>query len=327
MKWPVMLAVVLDLSIRCVASFAQGPPEADSLSTARSDPHVDKLFSDGGVVRFQMIQGRLRLDAPRHRIGAETIASDHSFESIVVSAERGLPSVHYVSKRPSQTLKLDVLDAVTVRMESSLSKTEERSVLEQSPYGLVYWTIERGGMMDRYQGTTLLHVRYQNPEIFDIHYGGLIERILGGRSLASLSSKTRHWSMTHAMKGTLPHRSSIDECVAMLSAKRQATRRHAQQQLLLWGTPVIAALHESLSSDIDAEQRMRVQQTIRMLRPQVEDTPRSLAMLMVNDPTYWNLVSPQLSTMQIAAVNDHLGSVGLATLDAAQQPSARVAEQ
>jgi len=327
MKWPILLAVVLDLSIRCVASFAEGPPDADSLSTARSGPHIDKLFSDGGVVRFQIIQGRLCLDAPRHRKGAETIESDLSFESIVVTADRGLPSVHYVSKRPDQSLKLDVLDAVSVRMESTLNQTSERSILEQPPYGLIGWTIERAGLVDRYEGTTLLHVRYQNPEVFDMHFGSLIERVLGGRSLANLSSETRHWSMTHAIKGTLPHRSAIDECVAMLSSKRQSSRRNAQQQLLSWGTPIIAALHETLSSNLDAEQRLRIQQTIRMLRPQIEDTPRSLAMLMVNDRDYWKLVSPQLSTMQIVAVNDHLGSVGLSQLDASGQPSARVAER
>ena len=53
---------------------------------------------------------------------------------------------------------------------------------------------------------------------------------------------------------------------------------------------------------------------LRQLRVQVNDTPASLAMLLIIDREYWSLLAPQLTSDQLLAANDHLGRSGLKQL-------------
>ncbi|TWU42031.1 hypothetical protein [Novipirellula artificiosorum] len=327
MKWRLLLAVVLDLSILDVASFAQRPPDEERLSSLQGPPQDDKLFSEGGVVRFQLIQGRLGLDAPRHRKGAEEIRSEHHFESISVTAERGVPSLHYICKHSDQQLTLSVEHASHVRIESWRPRTAERSLIDQPEFGSIAWTIERGQIVEHYSGSTLLHVRLQNSALFDMHYGELIERVLCGSSLEEISNQAQQTVMTRLADRSVPTTLDIDQCVAELRSPSRASRMLAQQQLLSWGTPVVPVLQQLLSTDLDPEQVARIKATLRALRPLVEDTPRSLAMLLLNDQQYWTFITPRLDSEARLAANEHLSHVGLPTLERSNQPAARVAKR
>ena len=70
MRWSLLLAV-FGLSITDVASFAQRPPDDQRLALTQSSYQDAGFFASTGVVRFQLIQGRLCLDAPRHRKGSQ----------------------------------------------------------------------------------------------------------------------------------------------------------------------------------------------------------------------------------------------------------------
>ncbi|WP_144057309.1 hypothetical protein [Novipirellula maiorica] len=271
-----------------------------------------------------------------HRNGAQQRQDDEVFESITVTAQRGIPSLHYVlqqpmvrqlrsyspapqssfshsdlSESPFQHITLSVDDATKVKIESELMHTGERSVLNQPAFGPIRWEIQRGDQLDSYIGTTLFHVRLQNPEVFDLHYADLTSRVLRGKSIAELSDQIHVAVLGHYDRLPAIPVSEVVRCVEQLRSPRQSTRISAQQELLRWGTPIIPMLQQQLGTDLELEQRACLSETIRMLRPRVEDTPRSLAMLLINDVEFWSLAKPQLTPNEWILVSQHLQQMGL----------------
>lgn len=321
MRWSFFIAVI-GLSITDVASFAQGPPDGERLSTTHSETGY---FASAGLVRFQLIQGRLFLDCPRHRKGSQNRNEDGVYESITVTAERGIPSLHYVLNSEQHHLTLSVKQARVVRMESWFVDSDERAVLEQPELGQIRWTQTHGDIEDQYEGTNLLHLRHANASTFDSHFGLLIKRVLRGTSLQSISSATQRSMLEELSEQPAFDFPKIAQCVEQLRSGRRSDRIKAERQLLSWGTPVTPALHQLIDGDIDQEQRQRLRLILRRLRPSIDDTPATLAKLLVNDRAYWERIASGLSGEQLQLTNLHLRDFGTEPVELVSQPTARIA--
>ncbi len=324
MRWSLLVAV-FGLSIADVASFAQGPPGGQRPGLTRSSPQDAGFFNSTGVVRFQLIQGRLALDAPRHRKGSQNRDEHEVYESITVTAKRGIPSMHYVCQTPEHHLTLSVQKAESLRIESWFPKSSERSVLDQPASGMIKWTHSRGDLEDQYTGATLLHVRHSEPENFDLHFGFLIERLLRGQSLKSLSDSAEGIMIEELVGANSPGRDSILACVDQLRSKRRSARIAAERQLLVWGTPIVPTIQRIPPDDLDAEQQDRLRRILRRLRPGVDDTPATLAKLLVNDHSYWTQIANRLSGEQLRLANDHLEQFGADPILVSAEPQERIA--
>ena len=311
MRWHLLAAVVFGLSISDVASQAQGPPAAGSPASSRATPQHAGYFAPTGVVRFQLIQGRLGLDPPRHRKGSQNRTDEGVHESISVTSERGIPSLHYVLQTPDQHLTLNVKEAYHVTIETFFPQSGERSVLSQPEVGAVSWTTTRGDLVDHHQGATLLHVRQADPVTFDMHLGSLLTRLLQGTSLERLCERTRVAMLHRAENPSQPDVTSILEAVDQLRSGRSAVRAAAQSRLHSWGTPIVPVIQRIEPDRLDAEQRDRLRQVLARLRRPVPDTPATLAMLLINDSTYWSLIAARMNDSEIDSVNRYLVSHGL----------------
>lgn len=316
MRWSLIIAV-FGLSTLDVASLAQGPPDGERSSPARSASDDAGFFAPTGVVRFQLVQARLCLDAPRHRKGSQNCDEGGVYESITVTAERGIPSLHYVCQSDSHHLTLSVQQAAAMRIESWFPDTGERSVLDQPEFGAVTWVHSLGDLNDEYEGTNLLHLRHANAALFDQHFGVLIQRLLHGRSLASLSEATQRVMLRELETESALDESQIRNCVEQFRSARRRERVNAERQLLSWGTPIIPSLHTIYESDVDAEQRERMRMIMRRLRPLIDDTPSTLAKLFVNDRSYWDRIATGLSNEQLQAANHHLRGFGIEPVELA----------
>lgn len=324
MRWSLLVAAC-GLSITHVASFAQGPPGGQRLASTRSASQDAGFFATSGVARFQLIQGRLCLDAPRHRKGSQNRDESGVYESVTVTAERGIPSLHYVCQTPEQHLTLSVQKAYAVRIESWFPKTSERAVLEQPQFDKISWTLHRGDLSEQHEGATLLHVRHADRTSFDLHYGWLVRRLLRGQSLGSLSDAAQSAMLGQLATATSPDVATIRESVDGLRSHRRKTRITAERQLLSWGTPIIPTLHELRWDDLDAEQAERLRSILKRLRSRVDDTPSTLAKLLVNDQTYWAHVADLLSADQLQLANQHLRRSGSKPIVLAGEPEQRIA--
>ena len=324
MRWSLLLAV-FGLSITDVASFAQRPPGDQRLSATRSSSQDAGFFARSGVVRFQFVQGRLCLDPPRHRKGSQNSDTDGVYESITVTADRGIPSVHYVCQTTEQHITLSVQHAKDVRIESWLPEEEERSILEQPSTGEVTWTTTRGDLVDKIDGATILHIRLQDRSTFGKHFGCLVERLLRGQTLEQLTDATQAAMLRLATNAETPSVEEIESAVEQLRAPSRSARMIADRRLLSWGTPIVPMLRKSLKGDLDPEQRDRLKAILRRLRPYEDDTPATLAMLFINDEVYWNQIAVHLDATQIQVANNHLVQYGASPINLDQAPDERIA--
>lgn len=324
MRWSLLLAV-FGLSITDVASFAQRPPGDQRLATTRPSSQDAGFFTRSGVVRFQFLQGRLCLDPPRHRKGSQNSDSDGVYESITVTADRGIPSLHYVCQTSEQHITLSVQNANNVRIESWFPKEAERSILEQPATGEVTWTTTRGDLVDRTEGATILHARMTDQSTFGKHFGCLVERLLRGQTLEKLTNATQVAMLRLAMNAETPSVEEIESAIEQLRSPSRSTRMIADRRLVSWGTPIVPLLRQSLEGDLDAEQRDRLKAILRRLRPYEDDTPATLAMLFINDEVYWNQIAFNLDATQIQVANNHLVQYGASPINLDQAPDQRIA--
>jgi hypothetical protein len=324
MRWSCLLAV-FGLSVTCVASFAQRPPGGQRLAATRSASHANGFFATTGMVRFQMIQGRLCLDVPRHRKGSQQREIDGQCENITVTAQRGIPSLHYVYKSNHQQVTLSVDQARSIRVESWLVESDERSVLTQPDIGPVVLLIRRGDLHDRYEGASLLHVRHLDVAGFDRHFGLLTQRMMRGESLHEISDATQQLVFKQIGTTSAPTLQAVQEQVENLRSKKRANRVSAERQLLSWGTPIIPALRWIDQRDLDAQQKAKVQSIAKRLRPRATDTPASLARLMAGDRTYWTAISSRLDRDQVRLVSQHLERLGVKPIEFQTEPVERIA--
>ncbi len=324
MRWSFLLAV-FGLSVTSVASFAQRPPGDQRPTLDRSASHDDGLFATTGMVRFQLIQGRLGLDPPRHRKGSQQREQNGRYEHLTVTAERGIPSLHYVCKSADQHLTLSVHQAKSIRIESWLTDSDERSVLTQPAHGPITLTIQRGDLNDRYQGPTLIHLRYLDQVDFDRHHGLLIQRMLRGKSLESISRATERITLEQLGNSIAPRLELVREQVEMLRSPRRAARVSAERQLLAWGTPIVSALRTIPKQDLDSEQLARISAIAQRLRPRVEDTPASLAKFLASDRDYWIAIAANLDRNQFQLVGQHLDQLGAEPISLQTKPAERIA--
>lgn len=327
MTWRLLFALI-GLSIAGLSPpfprvcLGQGPPGAEGLDSARPSPTDAGFFGGSGVVRFQLIQGRLSLDAPRHRKGSQNFSDDDTYESITVTADRGLPSLHYVCQTPAQHVTLDVTDADTVRIESWLPVSGQRSILSHGDDGDVTWTIQSDGKTQHHTATSLLHVRVLAAETFDRHHDTLFARMLRGVSMSSLAGQVREAMIVETQRSGLRVSGAISgaiagnhsgfsdagvrDCVESLGSPDRRTRAIAEATLLSWGSPVLASLPATDSPDLDAEQVERIRMIRRRLRPRAGDTPQTLAKWLVNDAAYWSHIADDLDAADREAAKSHL---------------------
>lgn len=325
MKWRLSIVVLLGLSSVDVASLAQRPPDGESPPTASPTPLADGCFSSAGIVRFRMIAGRVSLDPPRHRKGSESRDVDGVYESVRVTAERGIPSLHYVCHTPSQQLTLSVRDATELRIESWFPATEQRGVLEQPEYDEIRWKVGDAGSERRFTGATLLHVREASPREFDRHFGPITTCMLHGRSLAAISDATVGRLLDRLDAAEPTDRDQITAAVRALGAPSRKARRDATSELLRRGTSALPVLASIEPDDLGVEQTARIADIRRRLRRSGDDTPASLAWQLMNDREHWNRVATRLDDHEIARVSAYLIAGGFGPIEIDRTDDPRVA--
>jgi hypothetical protein len=244
-----------------------------------------------------------------------------------VTAQRGIPSVHYVCQTAHQHLTLSVANATDLRVESFLPLTGERALLQQPNVGEIVWSTSRGTLKNAFQGDTLLHIHRADPVGFSLHCGALSKRLLRGKSLGDIEKATKQAMLQQIDDGDFEsmNRADVLECVERLGAKKRSVRVSASKQILRWGTPVLPVLRSIDANTLTCEQRNRLTKTMNQLRRVDNDTPSSLATMLRNDQDHWQSIASELSDDQIQLANRHLNDAGLRELLMPTGPIERIA--
>ena len=316
MKWRGMIVLLLGLSQAMGASATEETPRDERPDPNGPAPLADECFATAGAARFRLAGGRLSLDPVVHRKGSESRDGAGAYESLRVTADRGIPSLHYVRHTDRQQLVLSVRDAREVRLESWLPGSGQRSLLEQPARGDVRWTLVGGDDERVITGATLLHVRAEAPERFDHHYDATIRRLLRGASLRTIEQTARAAMLRHLPTFESPDRDAVVRAVRELAAPERARRIAAERQILRWGTPAVPLLEAINHSRLGPEHQARLRSIRGRLGRDRDDTPASLAMRLINDRDYWNVIADRLEPDEFDSANRHLATVGLPRLPA-----------
>lgn len=314
MRWRLLFALI-GLSITGVSSVAQIPPRAERLAPGSAgsqigEPHAGFL-GQAGVVRFQLVQGRICLDSPRHRKGSQSRDEPGIYESIAVTATRGIPSVHYVCQTAVQHVALSVQNADLLRIDSWLPSTTQRCVIEQPHSGAISWLIQSGDQATTYQAPSLIHLRLTDPDCFDHHFGYLVQRMLRGQSLDQISIETVRASLDEASTAPTLTLARTHSLIDGLGDERRTVRVHSQNQLIAAGTTILPTLWTIDRSELDAEQNRRLRVIQAAVSTGAPDRPRTLAKIFVNDADYWTRVQSKLTTDQRKLAAKRLGQFGV----------------
>ena len=128
-----------------------------------------------------------------------------------------------------------------------------------------------------------------------------------------------------ARRGGTPSVIEITDMVELLAASKVSQRDHAYHQLLAWGTPTLPVLQQLANTDLNCEQHARIRDIQIRLRAFVDDTPASLAKLLVNDRSYWQVTAHRFDEGQVMLANRHLAQFGAAPLRVVSTTGNRVA--
>jgi len=352
MLWRLWLSVLLG-----TAAILGSPPRAGSIQAAEPpllcpDPSLPVRCQ---AVEFRLLLGRLELYPPEHRKGSGTAQRrlpQPLEESFNVTAERGIPSLHYVRQTPTQEWILDVVEATRVEIDAYWLAGQERFELTQPRRGPLVVRIRRGAAAvagrpppqadprrlastgappeatdESFTAASFLHLRATHPDLFARHLQPLLASLLPDLELAGLQQQTTAQLLELSQSVAPPDPARVHACVARLAAKQRQERERAQRELLQHGVAVIPLLDEIPTASLQEEQRLRLETIRRCLRPRRSDGPDRVAQWLLADPVYWQAIAADFAPSQRLLAERRLQRLDGRSSAGGREPASRVAQQ
>jgi len=148
-----------------------------------------------------------------------------------------------------------------------------------------------------------------------LHLEGLLARMLRGRSLLVLARQTEAHLIRHRECLPAISRDRVGQMVTQLGDRKSSMRRAAMHQLAKLGSVVTPHLTAALErSDLDTEQKVRIETLLSRSKRCDADTPASLACLLSADRAHWQLMADRMDHSEWLAANEHVRRCGLDVL-------------
>lgn len=300
------LSVLLGIAIVTTCSFSgrsrsqAGPPQPEPAEEPVG------ILAETGMAHFRLVLGRLELDPPRHRKGSKSLQHAHPAaveETVSVTSERGIPSLHYTLHSERQQVIIDVVDALRVRVVSERLDVEERFIIDQPASGPLTITCQRATETERLEAASFLHLQAALPQWCRRHLQPVWAYVMPGPTLAELSAATTDHLVAVTLSRSLPTQGDVLDWIDQLRSPRRHRRAAAERALLDYGLPVLRILDDVAPGVLDTEQAARLQRVRWTLRPRQADTPQRLASWLAADQAYWNLRAAELPPPQRWAID------------------------
>jgi hypothetical protein len=289
----------------------------------------DSLILRSGVVKFRFVLGRLSLDPPLHVKCERAADLPDGNESLEVTACRGIPSLHYRLHNSQRRLAVDVTHAEHVRCVSQIDEDHqaERLEIDQPASGPVRLRFEITNQAtgeiqrDQFTVTSLVHLQAQYPSIYRRHVAPLCAVLMEGTPPVCQANDLIT-ALRNADDGPSAVYSQVCELVESLRSADRQIRNEAEQKLIGLGLPVLSVLDGLPTTDLETEQRLRLDRVRESITPASNDTPAQLAQWLASDIQFWNSVADNLSVAQLSSLDGAvLGMTGQSL-----RPEIRVAD-
>lgn len=297
MRWRLMIAVYLG----CVVWPCSEGNLAGSEPCAGDDRPILETHN---AAKLHNILGRLSLDTICYNkcSGSAPLPKTTGVETFEVTARSGLPSLHYRITSESHDAAVHITDAVHVRIESTYRSVDETECwrVDQPAHGPLFVVIQRSSstgeklLEESLQFASFVHLQAAQDSGFRRHLLPLLERLLvNGWTHCTAADLLA--VLDNQSEDGLPHRDQIRQWVEQLRSSQRSKRVEAEKQLLDLGLPALSLIRSLPQTDLDLEQRIRLQQICQSLTPLKTDTPGQLARWLVADIPYWNTLVAELT--------------------------------
>ncbi len=254
----------------------------------------DLLISDRNWVRFDVAMGRLMATTIRTKQDRQRAERDlpcGATESLTVSIDRGLISLQYVAASESWQLAVRVVRRDDVEIRWTRRATDGRlfaTVYVQRPGEDVSLAVSEGEMPAcTYRASSLWHLAIVHPEVCREHLVGVMRRVRPEWPVADEANEIRETLLHVSPWEPATSLAEVRLLVAQLSHPDFRARQRADRELVSRGQRLLGLLNELDPQNLDAEQRLRIQQIRRVITSNTSDTPRRVATWLANDKRIW----------------------------------------
>jgi hypothetical protein len=260
-------------------------------TSARAESPVAKsLLAVEGRATFVLQLGRIVLEPRRYDRGtwSQTPADDQE-EFLCITANRGVPSLHFQRQCGAERLVIDVLDASTVKIQYQPS--EGSAIwLDQPVQGPIRVWLD-GEEAQSHHAASLWHLAVAQPSWFAQHLDPVLRELLGNQGLVpqlhEIAAARSFAGLEPRPTGNHDGMGRVHELVNQLTESNRVTRATAERELIAIGPALLRHLDQLPASEPpDPEQQMRLRRIRRMLTPRQGDTPHSVAQWLAVDQSW-----------------------------------------
>jgi hypothetical protein len=286
-------------------SWTQEPPESVVIAT-------DSLLHTSRAAKLRLVLGRLSLD-PACYFKCErkaSLADGRGLEFLEVTADRGLPSIHYRLESPLHQASVHVQAVDRVQIESSLKidgRQERLKIVHSAsgPIDVSHVTTEESSANYQtgpptevhFKSVSLTHLDLTHPTLYQNHLSPLLARLLSSPP-ARCDIIDLVEVLANVPETSLVEHKGVVEKVEQLKSASRAVRNSAEAELIAIGLPILAILDRLPQQDFETEQKIRLNRVRTAVLPKSNDTSQQLAIWLASDIQYWNLIAGNLSHSQ-----------------------------
>jgi hypothetical protein len=235
--------------------------------------------------RFHLWLGRLVMDPHVYDRGTWSSKSDEPTQFLCITAESGVPSMHYQFEGPAEQWTLDIRNAFDVTLR--VQRTDEPLLVYRQP---TEGPIELQIGEQSFQGTSLWHLVANDPTPYQKSLEPVMVHFLDDADLT-----TQLQIVSDRLEGIderlpRPSESAIHALVASLGASDIADRERATIELTELGPSLLPVLAELPLEELNAEQRRRIQRIRTTLLPNRPDHPDFVATWLRLDKSFTTLL-------------------------------------
>jgi hypothetical protein len=274
------LAAIAIVLLAVEAAFAQ----------ARPKPLPNTLAARVKWVQFMVVGGHIEAVSPQlgRQMSTSSNAGDDRQEKLSVSVNAGLASVQYSLTSPNEQVNIDIADGrhATIRFRPQGDSGGVQVDFEQRPAGPVMLTVTKENRPETVTGPTLWHVMIERPDLAE-HLLPLLEMMRPDWRLMDVADAVRINLLKAAAARRTVDAGQWSAWIKQLGSDRHSERQGAERQLRAAGQAVVPFLRGLDRSQLDAEQRFRIQSILAAYVDEGEDTPERIANRLAGDRHAW----------------------------------------
>lgn len=286
-------------------------PRAQSLG--QDIPGSDRLILELNWVSFEVAMGRLLATGNRTRQDRQRVCREHAnglTETLTVTLDRGLVSLHYESVSETRQLTVRVVRRDQVEIESLRREpaSSTTTVLFQQPSdGDVVLTVHIAGQApEEYRASSLWHLLLAHPEICQAHLNDALQMLRPNWQVDNDVAEIRSRLLDCDAARLTTSRREVELLVEQMTHDDFRVRQRSARELRARGRSVLGFLQELDSTRLDAEQRLRIQSVQDSIIADFEDTPARVVAWLLNDQSVWLALLDQETPRCRAQAGRHL---------------------